>query len=299
MQRAVIAVCRDAFYFRDDVRAVFVQAGTPRALYDKYDDPTLYSKAKIARAVWDELGDMGTPGHVIQKKVVMELCRMRRPHSDASDQQAGMTAIEELKHEAQASLTLVDPERAAAEARRAASQRRATAVQERQHRLGQLRINFLTLSSLVPRSDGERQSRGYKLERLLTDLCRLHDLEYKPPYRITGEQIDGSFHFRGFTYLVEAKWRSSTPTAGDLLEFKAKVDGKIDSTRGLYISMAGFDDNVLNHAFQVARGTRNNLVLMDGRDIAQIFEGRFGLIDALTYKIDAAEQGGKMWQPLL
>ncbi|TXK35122.1 restriction endonuclease [Nonomuraea sp. C10] len=298
VQRAVVAVCRDAFYFRDDVRAVFLQAGTPRTLYDKYDDPTVFSKAKIARTVQDELTSMGQPGFLIQRKIVEELCRMTRPHSKATDQHAGAAALEELKREAQAGLILVDPEQAAIDARRAASQRRATALQERQQRLGDLRSAFLSQSSLVPRTDGERQERGYKLERLLADLFRLHDLEYRPSYRFKGEQIDGSFHFRGFTYLTEAKWRISTPTAGDLLEFKAKVDGKIDSTRGLYISMSGFDDDAVEHALRTARGTRNNLILVGGRDIALLFEGRFGLVDALTYKIDAAEQEGKMWHPL-
>lgn len=298
VQRAIIAVCRDAFHYRDDVRAVFILTGVPRALYEKHDDPTAYSKAKIARAVLNELTDMGERGYAIQRKIVEELCRMTRPHPDAPDQKAGAAALNDLKREAQAALILIDPEQAAANARRAAHQRRAIAIQERQTRLGTLRDEFHALSVKSPRTNAERQERGYKLERLLADLFRLHDLEYRPSYRTEGEQIDGSFHFRGFTYLVEAKWRASRPTAGDLLEFKAKVDSKIDSTRGIYISMAGFEEGALDHAFHIARDTRNNVILVNGQDIALIFEGQFGLIDALITKIDAAEQEGKMWQPL-
>jgi hypothetical protein len=298
VQRAAIAVCRDAFYFRDDVRAVFLIAGVPRALYDRYDDPDTNSKAKIARIIFDELGATGEPGYVVQRKIVEELCRMSRPHHKATDKHAGAMALAELKQEATAEQILVDSQKAAADARRTANQRKAMAVQERRLRLGELRKTFLALNRLVPGTDAERQGRGYKLERLLADLFRLHDMEYRPSYRIPGEQIDGSFHFRGFTYLTEAKWRVTTPTAGDLLEFKAKVDGKIDSTRGVYVSMAGFDQAPLNHAMHVARGARNNVVLFDGRDITLLFEGSIGLIDALTAKIDAAEQTGKMWQPL-
>jgi hypothetical protein len=121
-------------------------------------------------------------------------CTGEKPHPDAPDQTAGKSALADLKREATAMQTLVDPEKAAADAR--------------------------------------RQARGYKLERLLADLFRIHDLEYRPSYRADGEQIGGSFHFRGFTYLTEVKWRSKPPTAGDLLGFKSKVDGKIDSTRG-------------------------------------------------------------------
>jgi hypothetical protein len=88
------------------------------------------------------------------------------------------------------------------------------------------------------------------------------------------------------------------PDVGNLLTFKGKVDGKIDSTRGIFVSIAGFDSSVLDHVVHVARGTRNNIILFDGRDIALLFEDSVGLIDALTAKIDAAEQEGKMWHPL-
>ena len=55
VSQAAVAVCRDALHWRDDLRSLFMSAGVPRPLYDKYDDPT-NSKAKIARLVLDELG---------------------------------------------------------------------------------------------------------------------------------------------------------------------------------------------------------------------------------------------------
>ena len=66
----------------------------------------------------------------------------------------------------------------------------------------------------------------------------------------------GSFHFRGFTYLVEARWRGQPPTTGDLADFKVKVDGKLESTRGLFISIIGFNDEILAHFANVS-GKRN------------------------------------------
>lgn len=62
--------------------------------------------------------------------------------------------------------------------------------------------------------------------------------------------------------------------------------------------MAGYDENVLDHVIKTARGSRNNIILFDGRDVALMFDGTVGLIDALTAKIDAAEQEGLMWRPL-
>ena len=66
----------------------------------------------------------------------------------------------------------------------------------------------------------------------------------------------GSFHFRGFTYLVEARWRGQPPTTGDLADFKVQVDGKLESTRGLFISIIGFNDEILAHFANVS-GKRN------------------------------------------
>jgi hypothetical protein len=96
----------------------------------------------------------------------------------------------------------------------------------------------------------------------------------------------------GFTCLVEARWRQDQPTIGDLADFKFKVDGKTDSTRGLFISIAGFDGEVLDH-FAGNSGTRRNVIYMTGHDLALIFGGHIGLVDALLMKINAAESRGE------
>ncbi|MEV4516181.1 hypothetical protein AB0K00_45375 [Dactylosporangium sp. NPDC049525] len=303
VQQAVIAVCRDAIHFRDDLQAAFEGAGVPPELYARYNNPD-NSKAKIARYVLSDLASRGEPGYAVQHKIVEDLCRLGRPHKDAPDQAAGVKALADLRREATAAQILVSPAAAAAEARRAADLRRVAAVAARQEKLGSLRKRFLDLSGMTAPTRGDRQSRGYELERLLADLFRLHDLEYRPSYQVNNsvhakEQVDGSFHFRGFTYLVEAKWRAAPPDFGELADFKAKVDGKMDSTRGMFVAMAGFDQGVLDQLVRVARGSRNNIFMIDGRDIALLFEGTVGLIDGLTSKIDAAEQEGSMWRPFL
>ncbi|MEU8783246.1 hypothetical protein [Streptomyces sp. NPDC048637] len=78
-----------------------------------------------------------------------------------------------------------------------------------------------------------------------------------------------------------------------MLDFKGKVDGKLDSTRGAFVSMAGYDPDVLDHFVRNARGSRNNIIMFTGQDVSQLFEGRIGLLDALTKKVDAAEQEGR------
>lgn len=106
-------------------------------------------------------------------------------------------------------------------------------------------------------------------------------------------RVDGAFDYRSFTYLMEARWRASPPGAGDLADFKMKVDGKLESTRGVFVSMAGFDVDVVDYFLGAARGGRNNLLLVDGQDVALIVQGNIGLKDALDYKIQAASQEGR------
>ena len=68
---------------------------------------------------------------------------------------------------------------------------------------------------------------------------------------------------------------------------------KIDSTRGLFVSVAGFRSEVLDEASDLL-----DLILIDGQDLALILEGRISLIEALQLKLDKAAQQGLIFYPL-
>lgn len=296
VRRAIVEACRHAFYYKDDVKALFLASGTPEHLWERYAGDDI-SKAKTSRMVLSELAAMGEAGSTIQVRIADELCQMDRPDSNAADPKAGRAALADLRREVERARLRSDPDKDAAERRRAAAEQRENAAQARHQALREVHARFVAML-VEPTTAAERQRRGYDFERLLVDLFAIAEITYKPPYRSAHEQIDGSLHFRGFTYLVEAKWRSTAPDFGDLVKFKANVDGKLESTRGLFISMAGYDANVLEHLISVARGSRNNLVLVDGYDLTAILEGRISVADALIEKIDAAEQRGIYWHPL-
>ena len=139
------------------------------------------------------------------------------------------------------------------------------------------------------------QARGYSLEDILAELFAVHELQYRRSYRTSTEQIDGSFQFRGFDYLVEARWRRDPPGEADLAALKTKVDKKITSTRGLFVSVAGFRPEVVA---EFTRGVRSNIILMDGPDLSLILEGHVSLTDALTMKIEKAAQEGMIYVSL-
>ena len=67
------------------------------------------------------------------------------------------------------------------------------------------------------------QRRGYEFESFLKDLFDAYGMESRDPFRIRGEQIDGSFQLEGATYLLEAKWQNSKAGASDLRAFHGKV----------------------------------------------------------------------------
>ena len=60
------------------------------------------------------------------------------------------------------------------------------------------------------------------------------------------------------------------PGEADLAALKTKVDKKITSTRGLFVSIAGFRSETVA---EFTRGVSSNIILMDGQDLSLILEG--------------------------
>jgi hypothetical protein len=266
-----------------------VRAGVPSPLVEQYDGE---SKFIMTREILAQLDQRGEPGAAVQIQLARELAAMRTV-SDPDNREAGLRALAELRAVAKQEGIVADAE---AVSKKKASQHRV-AVEE-QHRvaearargLGELHDIYMTMAT----KEGEAQQRGYDLEELLGRLFKLHDIPYQPPFRKgTVEQTDGFFTFNSFQYLIEARWRKSPPDLGSLTAFSGKVRRKIDSTRGLFVSVAGYRPDVLREASDLL-----NLILIDGQDLALILEGRISLIEALQLKLDKAAQQGAIFYPL-
>jgi len=81
------------------VKPLMLGAGVPAAIYNRYDSPE-NAKAKITRAVLDELQALGPPGWRVQRKIAAELCAMRRPANGVENIKAGRDALEQLRRAA-------------------------------------------------------------------------------------------------------------------------------------------------------------------------------------------------------
>lgn len=289
IREAVVTVCGKAFWYRDPLRSFFLSCGVPTSVYDRYADE---SKYKIARGVLADLDAMGDEGYLIQRRLVTELAKMRRPPDEnVPDMDAAVSSLRRLKELALAQKLLVAKNKSEATTHAQEARAKQTAIIARAQKMDELRRTYYGLASATD----DPQSRGYGLEDLLSELFQLNEIAYRPPYRAGSEQIDGHFAFKSFDYLVEARWRSSLPNQADLGAFKMKIDKKISSTRGLFVSISGFRPEVVE---EFNRGVASNIVLMDGQDLALILEGHVSLVDALDMKIQKAAQEGIVYFPL-
>jgi len=142
-------------------------------------------------------------------------------------------------------------------------------------------------SELIALHDLAPQPRGYAFESFLTKLFRAYGLLPNSPFRLIGEQIDGSFKFESEFYLLEAKWQGPKTPAADLHVFHGKVSEKAAWARGLFVSNSGFTEEGL-HAF----GRAKSIVCMDGLDLWTLLERRIPLTEVLERKVrHAAERG--------
>ena len=65
------------------------------------------------------------------------------------------------------------------------------------------------LTALMDLTKLEPQPRGYAFETFLKALFDRFGLEHREPFRLRGEQIDGSFLLGNEIYLLEAKWQNA------------------------------------------------------------------------------------------
>jgi len=136
----------------------------------------------------------------------------------------------------------------------------------------------------------DAQPRGYALEKFLNGIFPVFDIEAKAPFKVVGEQIDGAFAFEG-EFLLEAKWKSELTPPKDVDSFSMKVSRKLDNTLGLFLSMNGFQDSVL----QLNSQNRSVVILMDGGDLNAVVDNRISLPELLRRKRQHASTTGEVF----
>lgn len=284
---AMIQCFGRSFHYKDPMASFLLANGAKRALVDKYRTEP---KFVWGRRVLAELGE-SEEGIVAQRRILGALYKLRDlPDPEVQDRNAGLDALRHLKALVLQHNLIAEEAKGQTQQRTATARTQSQLVRERAAKLEALRNTFN--QALV--SDN-RQEAGYSLEDLLADLFSLFEFEYRKPYRTGTQQIDGHFSFHGFDYLVEAKWRKDQPTEGEIGGFQRKVKTKLESTRGLFVSVAGFRQEVVEQF----SGQGANIILMDGEHLVHILEGRIDLREALRKMIETAAQRGIVYTRLL
>jgi hypothetical protein len=248
------------------------------------------------RTILDELDARGAAGAQVQRQLVTEM--VAAPvGNDAQDPAAAARAQAALRKAAIANGILEDAqaikihESEDVRRRRDAAARQSRSQAERRTILSELHAEYLQL--LV--AEGDRQARGYRLEEIMGQLATLEELRYTPPFRKgTVTQTDGMIGYDGFHYLLEARWREKPPDAQALGAFIAKIARNLQSTRGLFVSIAGYRDEVIA---EMQSGIKN-LVLMSGQEFELILDQRITLAQALQEKIEHGAKKGEIFYDL-
>lgn len=274
------------FHLKDMVASFMLSSGVPKQLIEKYRHEF---KFVWARRVLEELSE-NENGRIIQRKLLTNFCKLRNlPDSNVTDRNTGLDALRNLKDLALTNQLYFEEQKSQANIRREVAQNRGKVLEERANRLEFLKTDF---GHHIASSD--RQAAGYALEDMIKELFFLYDIEYRKSYRTETQQIDGHFRFEGFDYIVEAKWQKNMPNEQDIAGFKQKIDTKLDSTRGVFISVPGFRDDVIRQF----SGRGANIIFWTGQDLYVVLDGRIHLHDALRLKIEKASQEGIVNYPL-
>lgn len=233
--------------------------------------------------------DEGYTGTVID--LMAELCaldesfpHLRRLEDGEAKAEAARASVQTLRGYYESYAGVIADREAAAQ-RREEARTNAAAQRATSDALQELKNRYTEVLRLPA------QQRGYALQGLLHDLFVMFDLDPKASFAISGEQIDGAFSFENDDYLFEARWQDSPADPAALRDFAGKIDTKLKTTLGVFVSMSGYTDAaVSNHSHKGA-----TMILVDGEDLYSILDARVSLPNALLRKRRHASQTGNIY----
>jgi hypothetical protein len=147
--------------------------------------------------------------------------------------------------------------------------------------IAKIKADLVQITSLSP------QARGYAFERFLKELFDAFGLTAHDPFRLRGEQIDGSFQLASEIYLLEAKWHGQPIGVAELHTFHGKIEQKATWTRGLFVSNSGFTEDGI-----AAFGRGKRVICMDGLDLYEMLDREIPLNQVLDRKVRRAAETG-------
>ncbi|HEV0350454.1 TPA: restriction endonuclease, partial [Streptococcus pneumoniae] len=265
-----------------DTVVSFMQAsGVPNELILRWKSEPKFVWAKN---VINELNKTEN-GRLIIRRIATEFYKMKNIPDEVQDRDRGLDALRKLKWLIGDTQQNKINETFNNSYHRSKQEMKIQLRQQQLQKIEELKTEYYSLFS-----SENPQKRGYRLEKIVANLFKNSDIDYHESYRndTNTQQLDGYFRFEGFDYLVEIKWEKDPINSSKIASLKQKVDTKLTSTRGLFISVNGFRDEVI----QDFSNRDSKILFMDGQELSYILENRISLYEALKVKIIGASKTG-------
>ena len=243
----------------------FVLDTTGHNIFDQRYNYASGSRANRLRAFWQK-EDNATVGKLL--KTLLELADQKSPH------------LNECRKIVDRLLGGRNPASQAAQAD-ADSERKA-----RSAKLAELKESFFALATEVDRSKA-----GLAFEKVLNQIFHIFGLEPRGSFRVTGEQIDGSFLLDGEVYLLEPKWEKAALPEADLLVFRGKIEAKSTFTRGVFIALNDISSPARD---AITRGKAPSFFVMNGYDLMMILTEEISLPEFLRKRVRRLAEEGRV-----
>ncbi|CVX25121.1 Uncharacterised protein [Streptococcus pneumoniae] len=281
IQQQIIQCFGLCFHYKDTVVSFMQTSGVPNDLILKWKSEPKFVWAKN---VINELNKTEN-GRLIIRRIATEFYKMKNIPDEVQDRDRGLDALRKLKRLIGDTQQNKVNETLNNSYHRSRQEMKIQLRQQLLQKIEELKTEYYSLFS----SDNP-QERGYRLEKIVANLFRINDIDYHDSYRnrTNTQQLDGYFRFEGFDYLVEMKWEKNSVNSPKIASLKQKVDTKLTSTRGLFLSINGFRDEVI----QDFSNKDAKILFMDGQELAYILENRISLYEALKVKIIGASKTG-------
>lgn len=281
IQQQIIQCFGLCFHYKDTVVSFMQTSGVPNDLILKWKSEPKFVWAKNVINEFNKTEN----GRSIIRRIATEFYKMKNIPDEVQDRDRGLDALRKLKRLIGDTQQNKVNETLNNSYHRSRQEMKIQLRQQLLQKIEELKTEYYSLFS----SDNP-QERGYRLEKIVANLFRINDIDYHDSYRnrTNTQQLDGYFRFEGFDYLVEMKWEKNPVNSSKIASLKQKVDTKLTSTRGLFLSINGFRDEVI----QDFSNKDAKILFMDGQELAYILENRISLYEALKVKIIGASKTG-------
>ena len=281
IQQQIIQCFGLCFHYKDTVVSFMQASGVPNNLILRWKSEPKFVWAKN---VINELNKTEN-GRFIIRQIATEFYNMKNIPDEVQDRHQGLDALRKLKRMLGNTQQNNTNETSNNSYHRLKQEKKIQIRQQQLQKIEELKFEYyLLFSSENP------QDRGYRLEKIVANLFKINEIDYHDSYRNSSntQQLDGYFRFEGFDYLVEMKWEKNPVNSPKIASLKQKVDTKLTSTRGLFLSINGFRDEVI----QDFANRDSKILFMDGQELSYILENRITLYEALKVKIVGASKTG-------